>query len=313
MIVAYMVCCRLGVLDFFIMATINFFDGLVEFVALAEAGSFTAAAERLGVSTSHVSRQVAAVEARLGVKLVNRTTRKNSLTELGQAYFLRASELIDGLDSANSEVMGDGKSLAGPVRISMAGHFCHYHVAPILLDFVRANPEISLEMDFSSRFVNFVDEGIDFAIRFGAMPTGNVIARKLANQYRVAVAAPSYLAKHGTPMHPDDLTDHDCIVATKNTWDFHVDGEVRSYKVGGRIKTTSQPAIVEAVKSGMGIAYMPARSFGEDLTDGTLVEVLTEYAGVEVNSWIVYPDRRHLMARARVIVDHLLDAFRGWR
>lgn len=295
------------------MATIHFFDGLVEFVALAEAGSFTAAADRLGVSTSHVSRQVAALEARLSVKLVNRTTRKNSLTELGQAYYLRATELIDGLDSANSEVMGDGQSLAGPVRISMAGHFCHSHVAPVLLDFVKAHPEISLEMDFSSHFVNFVDEGIDFAIRFGAMPTGSVIARKLANQFRVAVAAPDYLAKHGMPQHPDDLADHECIIATRNSWDFHVDGRVQSYRVNGRIKTTSQPAIVEAVKAGMGIAYMPARSFGEDLQSGTLVEVLKDYAGVEVNSWIVYPDRRHLMARARVIVDHLLKEFRDWR
>lgn len=295
------------------MTIINFFDGLVEFVALAEAGSFTAAAERLGVSTSHVSRQVAAVESRLGVKLVNRTTRKNSLTELGQAYYLRASELIDGLDSANSEIMGDGKNLSGPVRISMAGHFCHYHVAPVLLAFAKKHPEVSLEMDFSSRFVSFVDEGIDFAIRFGAMPADNVIARKLANQYRVAVASPDYLAKHGTPLHPDDLVDHECVIATRNSWDFYVDGMVQSYKVNGRIQTTSQPAIVEAVKAGMGIAYMPARSFGEDLKNGSLVEVLVDFAGVEVNSWIVYPDRRHLMARARVIVEHLLDHFKGWR
>jgi DNA-binding transcriptional LysR family regulator len=295
------------------MATISAFEGVIEFVALAEAGSFTAAAKRLGVSTSHISRQVAALEERLAVKLVSRTTRQSSLTELGQAYYTHALGLIDSLETANNEVAGEGTNMAGPVRISLAGHFCHFHVAPVLIHFARKHPEIRPELDFSSAFVNFVDESFDFAIRFGAMPTGNVIARKLANQYRVAVASPEYLENHGTPAGPDDLSNHDCIVAVSDSWTFNVEGEQKRFKVSGRIKSNSQPAILEAVRAGLGIAYMPARSFGPELHDGTFTEILADYSNVEVNSWIVYPDRRHLTARARVLVEHLLEHFRDWR
>lgn len=295
------------------MATINTFDGILEFVALAESGSFTAAAKRLGVSTSHISRQVAAMETRLAVKLVTRTTRQSRLTALGQDYYEHALSLIDRLDSANRQVVGEGTALSGTVRISLAGHFCDHFVAPALADFAVQHPELRFELDYSTRFVNFVDEGIDFAIRFGAMPEGNLIARKLADQTRVAVASPAYLEARGTPAHPSELTSHDCIVAATDHWTFDVDGEEKRYRVRGRFKGTSQPAIVTAVKAGLGIAYMPARSFGSELTDGTLVPILPEYCGVKVYNWIVYPDRRHLMARSRAVTEYLLDHFKSWR
>jgi len=295
------------------MATINTFEGIIEFVALAEAGSFTAAAKRLGVSTSHISRQVAALEARLAVKLVNRTTRQNSLTALGQDYYEHALRLVDGLDGANRQVIGEGTALSGTVRISLAGHFCDHYVAPALAAFAVQHTDLRLDLNYSTRFVNFVDEGIDFAIRFGPMPEGNLIARKLADQKRVAVASPGYLEARGMPTHPSQLAEHDCITSATDHWTFNVDGEEKRYRVSGRFKGTSQPAIVSAVQAGLGIAYMPARSFGPGLLDGSLIEVLKGHTSVKVYNWIVYPDRRHLMTRARAVADYLLEHFRDWR
>ncbi len=295
------------------MATINTFDGILEFVTLAEAGSFTAAAKRIGVSTSHISRQVAALEGRLAVKLVNRTTRKCSLTGLGQDYYNHVLPLIDGLDSANRQLVGEGGLLAGTVRISLAGHFCEHLVAPALAEFAAAHPELRFDLDFSSRLVNFVDEGVDFAVRFGVVTDQSLIARKLANQTRIAVASSRYLKARGLPQHPNELAEHDCIAAATDHWTFNVDGQEKRYRISGRFKGTSQPAILAAVRAGLGIAYMPARSFGGGLEDGTFTQILQNYSGVELHSWIVYPDKRHLMARARAVVDYLLDHFKDLR
>ncbi|MCG9747608.1 LysR family transcriptional regulator [Shewanella sp. Isolate8] len=289
------------------------FEGIVEFVAVAESNGFSAAARQLGLSTSHVSRQVARLEARLGCALFARTTRSVSLTQAGQGYYRQCQNLLVGLRQANEEVTQQQLQLSGTLRVSAAGAFAEQYIAPVLIDFARQHPALTIEMDFNSRMVNFVEDGIDFAIRFGALKDSGLVARKLANRDMMAVASPQYLAEFGVPKTPQDLRLHSCIISNNDHWLFQQgDGEL-SIKVEGRWRSNNVPAVIAAAEQHQGIAYLPKSSFIVPLAKGSLVPVLSSYWNRGITSWIVYQNRRFLPMRARMAIDHLLAHFADWQ
>ncbi|MCK5881921.1 MAG: LysR family transcriptional regulator [Sinobacterium sp.] len=288
------------------------FDGIIEFVAVAECHGFSAAAKQLGCSTSHISRQVSKLEERLGCALFARTTRLVSLTHSGSTYYQQCKNLVVGLQQANEEISEQQFQLNGTLRISGAGTFAEQFVAPALMQFAQQHPELTIDMDFNTRAVNFVEDGIDFAIRYGKLDDSGLVARKLLHRPLMAVASEAYLKKYGTPNHPNELKNHSCIISNNHHWVFDDNGSEIRVRVAGRWKSNNAHAVTQACEEGLGIAYMPKNNFSPALERGALRPVLTPYWGQGTASWIVYQNRRFLPTRARLAIDYLLNYFDNW-
>ena len=291
----------------------NNFDGIIEFVAVAESQGFSAAAKQLGCSTSHVSRQVSRLEERLGTVLLARSTRLVNLTDAGQLYYQQCRELVNGLHQANEGLNLQQVTLSGTLRVSAAGAFAEEHVAPALMEFAKSYPELTIEMDFNSRMVNFIEDGIDFAIRYGALKDSGLVARKLVDRPMAAVASQEYLTRHGEPTHPNQLKQHSCIIANNDHWLFENGQNTISTRVHGRWKSNNSNAVISACERGLGIAYMPKSSLAKGLNSGLLTPVLQDFWGKGNSSWIVYQNQRFLPLRARLAIDYLVAHFSGWR
>lgn len=288
------------------------FEGVIEFVAVAESQGFSAAAKQLGCSTSHVSRQVSRLEERIGSALLARTTRLVSLTQVGNLYYQQCRDLVVGLQQANEQVNNQQVELNGVLRVSSAGIFAEKHVVPVLIKFAQQHPELSIDMDFNTRRVNFVEDGIDFAIRYGTLSDSGLVARKLLDRPMIAVASRAYLDRKGEPKVPEDLKNHSCIVTNNDHWKFDQEGISYSIKVQGRWRSNNASSVVMACEKGFGIAYMPRTSFLGALQRNTLVPILEPYWSKGVSSWIVYQNRRFLPVRARLAIDYLIDHFSDW-
>ena len=288
------------------------FEGINEFVAVAESHGFSAAAKQLGCSTSHVSRQVARLEERLGCALFARSTRMVTLTENGQSYYQQAKDLVVGLQQANEQVSQQQVHLSGTLRVSSAGGFAEYYVAPALMEFATQYPELSVDINFNSRLVNLLEDGIDFAIRYGELTDSSLVARKLVSRPLMAVASQEYLQQSGTPKHPSHLKHHSCIVANNDAWEFNVDGVTEYVKVKGRFRSNNASVVLEACKRGLGIAYLPKSTFYNAIKEGYLVSVLEPYWGKGSSSWIVYQNKRFMPLRARLTIDFLVQYFADW-
>jgi DNA-binding transcriptional LysR family regulator len=290
------------------------FEGIIEFVAVAETKGFSTAATQLRCSTSHVSRQVSRLEQRLGVALFARTTRLVSLTEPGQAYYERCKELVTGLQIANEHLNEEQIQLSGTLRVSAAGAFSEKYVVPALIEFAQGYPELSVEIDFTSKMVNFVEDGIDFAIRYGNLETSGLVARKLVDRPMAAAASRAYLEQYGEPTDPQQLRNHSCIVANNNNWLFEAVGQQPfSVRVSGRWKSNNGNAVIQACERGLGIAYLPRSTFKEALESGKLEPVLKPFWGRGSGSWIVYQNRRFLPMRARLAINFLVSHFSSWQ
>jgi DNA-binding transcriptional LysR family regulator len=278
---------------------------------VVETGGFTKAAKRLGVSASHVSRQVRRLEDRLGVKLLARSTRVVRLTEAGSAYHARVSDLADGIEEANQAAAGEHAELAGRIRVSAAGVFAEQRVAPLLAEFAGRHPRISVEMDFTTRFVDLVGQGFDFAIRYGVLTDSAIIARKLTSRTMVCVASPAYLERRGVPAHPNELRRHACLITNRDRWLFTEpeDGASIEVRVSGPWRANNGHALNAAAVAGLGIAYAPALNVQTGLDDGALVRVLEGYEDCSRTSWLVYPERRHMPLRVRRAIDFVMHAF----
>lgn len=288
------------------------FEGIFEFVAVAESGGFSAAAKKLGCSTSHISRQVSRLEERLGSRLLARTTRQISLTENGEFYYQQCKYLVNGLQQANEQVTQQQYQLNGTLRVSAAGGFAESFVAPALMTFAKDHPELSIDIDFNSRMVNFIEDGIDFAIRYGELHDSNLIARKLISRSMMLVASPEYLAKYGTPNHPNQLKSHRCILANSDHWTFNIDGIKQSIKVSGNWQSNNSNVVLDACEQGLGIAYMPDSTFTESIKQNKLVPILAPFCITGATSWIVYQNKQFMPLRARLAIDYLLEYFAKW-
>ncbi len=290
------------------------FEGINEFVAVAESLGFSAAAKQLGCSTSHISRQVTKLEERVGVALLARTTRMVNLTEAGEAYYRHCKELVIGLQQANEQLISQQTQLSGTLRVSAAGALSENHVAPALMAFAKSHPNLTIDINFDTRMVNFVEEGFDFAIRYGRLNDSGLVARKLIDRPMAAAASQKYLDQYGTPTHPEHLRQHSCIIANKDVWLFEDKGvPLDGVRVQGRWRSNNPNVVLQACEQGLGIAYLPKSSFNGALHDGRLVPVLEPYWGSGSSSWIVYQNRRFLPLRARLAIDYLLAHFATWQ
>lgn len=285
------------------------FEGIIEFVCVAESHGFSSAAKQLGCSTSHVSRQISKLEKRLGCALFARTTRSVSLTSTGLNYYHQCKELVTGLQQANDQINTQQLKLVGTLRVSAAGTFAEQQVAPALMEFALQHPELSIDIDFNSQKVNFVEDGIDFAIRYGKLEDSGLVARKLLAHPMMALASQSYLSKYGIPTHPRELKNHSCIISNNDHWLFEHQTEQQNIKVQGRWKSNNAHAVVNACEQGLGIAYMPEHNFLQSIEHGHLVPILEDFWRTDSHSWVVYQNRRFLPMRARLAIDHLLEHF----
>lgn len=290
---------------------IDRFNGLDVFVHVVEAGSFSAAARDLGATPSAMSKQISALEDRLGARLLNRTTRRLSLTETGEALFERARPALGALAEAEEAVVALNAAPRGRLRVNMPASFGEAHVAPVLPGFMQRYPDVSLEVTQTDRFVDLVAEGVDVAIRVAELKDSSLIARRLAPLRRLICAAPAYLAQHGTPAHPRELTGHNCLTFVERThhidWTFEEGGKRQTVTVAGTLQTNSVRTLVGAAVDGLGIANLSNYRIVEELKSGALVPLLEDYERPPSSVYAVYPASRHLSPTVRAFIDYLVE------
>jgi len=288
-------------------------DALQVFVRIAEAGSVSAAARDLGLSKSAASKKLAALEDRLGARLVNRTTRRLSLTEAGADFLERAQRILAELEEAEHEAGRLTDEPRGMLRVNAPMSFGILHVGPALADFMARHPELAVTLDLDDRRVSLVEEGYDMAVRIADLPDSSLVARKLAPVRQAVCASPAYWARHGTPAHPRDLARHNCLVYTylpaQNEWRFRGPGGPFAVHVAGNLRANNGDVLREAALAGLGVYRAPTFLIGGDLGAGRLVTVLDDFADQALAIYAVYPHRRHLPAKVRAFVDFLAGRF----
>lgn len=300
--------CNNGVLFTLIFAQVihDMWQGLDIFLAVVEHGSFSKAANALDVSTSHVSRQIQQLESRLGTVLLQRTTRSIKLTEEGLAYAAKLKDIQHALLDANNELQGVQHTPKGPIRITGAGDFVANRVAPVIVQFCQLYPEVDVHLDFNARNVDLVEDGFDLAIRFGRLQDSRLIARKLSTRYMKLLASPDYLAKAPPLKSPQDLSQHNCLIAISNRWRFIGDNGIDEIKVSGNWRSNNPQAILHACRSGLGIAHLAEDIAEQSLASGELVSLLDEHQVNDNASWLVYPRKDLMPLRVRLLIDFLL-------
>jgi DNA-binding transcriptional LysR family regulator len=280
------------------------------FLRVAEAGSFTAVADRLNVARSAITRQIAALESHLGTKLLARSTRRLSLTSSGAAYLEKCREILAMVEAAEGDLAGEKRSPRGPIRISVPMSFGIRHLMPLVSDFVTTYPEVDVDLEFSDRRVNLIEEGMDFAVRISPQIDPNLVIRRLSVSSLAVVAAPDYLERHGRPAHPDDLLRHHCLtytLAQSAGWRFTIDGAAHMVPVNGRLHANNGDALLDAAIRGMGIAFEPTFITAQAVQAGLLESLLHDYCETELHIYAVFPGARYVPHRVRALVDYLAE------
>ena len=288
--------------------------GFKTLIAVVDAGSFTAGAERLGISKKLASKYIAALEARLGVRLLHRTTRSLSLTSAGQQLYPRAAALLEDFDAMTSDIRSAEKGLSGTLRISAPVSFGETYVQAALLDFQITHPDVTIDLRLNDRFVDVAGEGFDLAVRIGRLEDSGLIARRLGETTLLAVAAPEYLAQNGTPETPKDLIQHNCIrdsnLRSGQSWPFEVNGAEQRIAVQGDFMVNSATAVRALVVGGRGIGLCPDWAVAQDLASGRLLRLPFDHPSAHLGVYAVFTDARQLPARTRAVLDHLVQAFK---
>lgn len=284
---------------------------LLVFQCVVKHSNYAKAAEELSLSPSGVSRVVTRLEERLGARLVQRTTRKFSLTEAGAAFHARTNQILGDLVDAEAEVQKAVLRPRGTLKISASVVFGHIYLAPLLSQLLEKFPELSFELMLSNRFVDLIEEGVDLAIRIGSLSDSRLIARRLCMNQRVLVAAPSYLARRGAPSSPEDLSEHEAVIFTSfakpREWKLlGPDGPV-NVSVSGRVATDNIDVLTSAAKQGLGITVGATLSVAPALLSGELVRVLPDYEFEPTGIFAVYPSARQLSTKVRAVVDFLIE------
>jgi len=286
-------------------------DAMQVFMRVAERGSFSAVAQQMGLARSVVTRQVAALEAHLGVKLLARSTRRLTLTSAGAVYLEKCRVILNLVEVAETGVAEERQVPRGPIRMSLPLSFGIGHLAPVLLEFAERYPEATLDMDYSDRRSNLFEEGFDLAIRItGRLEPGDV-ARRISSGRMMVIASADYLARHGEPLHPADLIDHECLGYTAapnaQSWEFLIDGEPRNFPVRSRLQANNGDVLMEAVIRGFGLAYEPTFICAEALATGQVRRILADFAIPQLGIHAVLPGNRHVLHRVRMLMDFLAE------
>ncbi len=294
----------------------NPFEELQAFSAVVETGSFTAAAERLDIAKSAVSRRVTALEERLGVQLLRRTTRKLNLTETGRELYERGARLLSDLDEIESVVSQQHGEVSGVLRVALPLSFGVSQMCAPIAQFSERHPRVRFDLDLNDRRIDLVEEGVDLAIRISHLPDSSLVARKLFDVRTVICGAPAYFERRGMPQTPADLLEHDCLVygnlADPARWVYSdATGKRLRVDVPRAMTATSGDFLCAAASRGLGIAMQPTFIVGKAIARGDLVPILTDYQWPVTPAYAVYPATRHLSSRVRKLIDFLADYFSG--
>src|SRR3954470_5109187 len=284
------------------------------FVRVVDCNGFSAAAPALGLTPSAVSKLVTRLETRLGVRLLQRTTRALSLTADGEAFYAAARRIVGEIAALEAEISNQRETPHGLLRVTTSLAFSTHQLAPLIGEFLERHPAIQLELMPTDRVVDMVEEGVDVAIRIGKLPDSSFMARKIGDDVRLVCAAPAYLASHPVPRRPEDLARHNCIVsrdrAYLNRWHFRIDGQVREIEVGGRLAVSEGEAQMRLALQGLGIVRLTRLTVAGAIKRGELTALLQDYSAEEpVPIHAVYPHRKHLASKVTAFVDFIREKF----
>lgn len=282
-------------------------EGVTEFVAVAEKQSFTAASRQLGISTAQVSRQVSALESRLATKLFYRTTRKVSVTEAGQIYYQHCRQVLDGLEDAERALTDLQSTPRGKLKITAPTTYGGSKIAPLLNDFIAEYPELEVQCRLTNQKVDLVDAGFDLAIRLGKLDDSSMMAKRLASRRLFVCASHAYLSTFGEPHLLSELEHHNCLQGTLEYWRFQENGQERNIKINGNLSCNSGQALLDAALKGLGIVQLPDYYVQEYIKRGKLIVLLQNYQPADEGIWALYPHNRHLSPKVRLLVDYLSE------
>lgn len=291
-------------------------DGISEFVYVADYESFTRAAKELGISTAQVSRQISALEKRLSIKLLYRTTRKVSLTEEGRVFYQHCRSVLDGLDAAEQAVSNLQSKPQGRIKLTAPVTYGEQQLLPLVNDFMVQYRDIEVTAFLSNQKIDLIDSGYDLAIRIGKLSDSTMMAKKLSRRTNFVCATPAYLEKYGIPHSLSDLSQHNCLLGTRDYWHFIEDGKIdakknadkeKNLRVSGTVQYNSGHSLVDAALKGLGIVQLPDYYVQKHLASGELVSLLDNYREPEESIWVIYPHNRHLSPKIRLLVDYLAE------
>lgn len=291
-------------------------ENMDTFIRVVEAGSISAAAGRLGVVKSVVSRRLKELEEHLGVELFHRTTRRMNLTNTGRAFYHQCVRILEDVletELATSEAHG---TLKGNLKVALPSSFGVMHIGPAINEFLLLHPLIEFDLDFNDRQVDLMQEGFDLAIRIASLPDSSLIARRLASIQHVLCASPDYIEKHGVPQSPVDLSNHQCLVYSLlhdyKTWTFtDKNNQEGKITITPHIKASAGEFLRDAAVNGQGIVFLPTFIVYKEIEYGKLLPLLTEYTPWQIDAYAIYPQTRHLSQRVRAFVDFLVRRFEG--
>jgi len=286
------------------------------FVQIVEAATITAAAERLGLAKSAVSRRLSELEDELGVELFHRTTRKLTLTDSGRGFYQRSTRILADLNEAQDAVSQAHQELSGQLRITAPFSFGMLHLGPAIIEFQQLHPKIKFDIDFNDRQLDLIQEGFDLGIRIADLKDSSLIARKLASVSTVVCASPDYLKAHGTPATPEDLNEHQCLTYSyldiPDQWSFiDLQGQLQTITVPNVMQVNNGDFMRRAAIADLGVLRQPTFIAYESITKGELIPILEDYTIPSINAYAIYPPTRHLSQRVRTFIDFLVERFAG--
>ena len=291
----------------------NRLENMDTFVRIVDAGGISAAAERIGVAPSVVSRRLKELEGHLGTELFHRTTRRLNLTEAGETFYRRSQRILEDVEHAENEVSDEHEMIRGRLRVALPSSFGHMHVGPAIIDFLCAHPEIEFDLDFNDREVDLMQEGFDLAIRLAALPDSSLMARRIAPIRRVMCASPDYLAENGTPESIEDLAEHRCLIYSLirdfEDWQPADQRVPMKTKLHPYMKSTTGEFLRDAAVAGHGIVVMPTFIVYQAIDSGKLVRLLPDIEFSSINAYAIYPPTRHLSRRVRAFIEFLKSRF----
>ncbi len=283
------------------------------FIAVVETGGFNRAADQLGASAAAVSRRVSSLENALGTKLLNRTTRQIDLTEAGRQFYSDVVIILESLEEAEEKIQTGRETIRGSLRIAAPLSFGIGRIAPILPIFMNTHPELKVHLELEDRFTDLVAEGVDVAIRIGTLKDSTLVATRLASIPRVVCASPEYLALHGEPNKPEELSRHNCLLysllSPKHNWSFALEDDTRDIDISGSLSTNNGDVLKQAAIQGLGITMMPTFIVEDALKDGRLKAILQDYSTALFGLYAVRPSRHFTPARVRALIEFLRAQF----
>ena len=280
-------------------------QGINEFVAVAETENFTQASKQLKISTAQVSRQVSALEKRLAIKLFYRTTRSVTLTEEGSIFYQHCRSVLDGLDAAEQAVTHLQSTPQGKIKLTVPVTYGELVILPLVNNFLLNYPDINVSAYLSNQTIDLVDQGYDLAIRLGKLEDSSMMAKKLTNRSTYVCASPDYIAQFGSPQTLAELVQHNCLLGSLDFWRFRVDNQERNIRVKGRLRYNSGFSLTDAALKGLGLVQLPDYYVEKHIKSGSLVTVLERYNQTDEGVWALYPHNRQLSTKIRLLVDYL--------